>query len=97
MMAERALLIDHTTIYRWVMAYLPEINKRCRKHLWSTNDLWKVDKTYNRESRVYAGKPFVLLLTATRGRSSRSIENQNISMALLIVKVRPALLHELVN
>lgn len=46
MMVERGLSIDHTTIYRWVMAYSPEMNKRCRKHLKSTNDSWKVDETY---------------------------------------------------
>ncbi len=46
MMAERGLSINHTTIYRWVMAYAPEINKRCRPHLRSSNDSWKVDETY---------------------------------------------------
>lgn len=54
MMAEGGLTVAHTTIYRWVMAYAPEINKRCRKHLKATNDymrlkpLWKVDETYIR-------------------------------------------------
>ncbi len=46
MMAERGLSIDHTTIYRWVTAYSPEINQRCRKYLSSTNDSWRVDETY---------------------------------------------------
>lgn len=46
MMAERGLSVSHTTIYRWVMAYAPEINKRCRPHLRSSNDSWKVDETY---------------------------------------------------
>jgi transposase, IS6 family len=46
MMVEKELSVDHTTIYRWVMAYSPEINQRCRKHLRSTNDSWKVDETY---------------------------------------------------
>jgi len=46
MMAERGLKIAHTTIYRWVMAYAPQINKRCRKHLKTSNDSWKVDETY---------------------------------------------------
>ena len=43
---ERGLSVDHTTIYRWVMTYSPEINKRCRKYLRPTNDSWKVDETY---------------------------------------------------
>ena len=46
MMVERGLSIDHTTIYRWVIAYSPEINKRCRPHLRSTNDSMRVDETY---------------------------------------------------
>lgn len=46
MMCERGLSVVHTTIYRWVIAYSPEINKRCRPHLRSTNDSWKVDETY---------------------------------------------------
>ena len=45
MIAERGLELAHTTIYRWVMNYAPEINKRCRKHLKATNDSWKVDET----------------------------------------------------
>jgi transposase, IS6 family len=36
----------HTTIYRWVQAYAPELDKRCRSYLKPTNDSWKVDKTY---------------------------------------------------
>ena len=45
-MMERGLSVDHTTIYRWVIAYAPEIEKRSRKHLNSTNDSWRVDETY---------------------------------------------------
>ena len=46
MMLERGLSVAHTTIYRWVVAYAPQINKRCRKYLRPTNDSWKVDETY---------------------------------------------------
>ena len=46
MMLERGLTIDHTTVYRWVQTYAPEIDKRCRPHLKSTNDSWRVDETY---------------------------------------------------
>jgi transposase-like protein len=46
MMAERGLSIDHSTINRWVLQYGPELDKRCRPHLRSTNDSWKVDETY---------------------------------------------------
>ena len=46
MMAERGLSVDHTTIYRWVQHYAPELDKRCRPHLKACNDSWKVDETY---------------------------------------------------
>jgi transposase-like protein len=46
MMEERGLTLDHTTIYRWVQRYAPELEKRCRPHLRSTNDSYRVDETY---------------------------------------------------
>ena len=30
MMAERGVLVDHSTIYRWVQRYAPEMEKRLR-------------------------------------------------------------------
>lgn len=32
MMKERGLTVDHTTVFRWVQKYAPEINKRIRPH-----------------------------------------------------------------
>lgn len=46
MMTERGVEIVHTTIYRWVQTYAPEIDKRSRPHLRQTNDSWRVDETY---------------------------------------------------
>jgi IS6 family transposase len=46
MMLERGLQVDHTTIYRWVQQYAPELEKRSRPHLQATNDSWRVDETY---------------------------------------------------
>lgn len=43
---ERGLTVDHTTVYRWVQAYAPELDKRARAHLRPTNDSWRVDETY---------------------------------------------------
>jgi transposase-like protein len=45
-MQERGLSVDHTTIYRWVQHYAPELEKRCRPHLKATSDSWRVDETY---------------------------------------------------
>jgi transposase-like protein len=38
--------IDHTTVYRWLQAYAPELDRRCRPHLKPTLDSWRVDETY---------------------------------------------------
>ncbi len=46
MMRERGLQVDHTTIYRWVQRYAPELDKRSRPHLKATTDSWRVDETY---------------------------------------------------
>jgi len=46
MMRERNLSVDHTTIYRWVQRYAPELEKRIRPHLRPTNDSYRVDETY---------------------------------------------------
>jgi transposase-like protein len=45
MIAERGLSVDHTTIFRWVQHYAPELDKRSRPHLKACNDSWRVDET----------------------------------------------------
>ena len=46
MMVERGFSVNHSTIYRWVQAYAPELDKRNRPYLKRTNDSWRVDETY---------------------------------------------------
>ena len=46
MMCDRGVEVDHSTLFRWVQKYAPEIDKRCRPHLQPTNDSWRVDETY---------------------------------------------------
>src|SRR5258708_19492248 len=53
MMVERGLHVDHTTIYRWVQYYAPELETRCRPHLKSTTDSWRVDETYIKVKKVW--------------------------------------------
>ena len=45
-MLERGLSVDHTTLYRWVQHYAPELDKRCRPCLKTTKDSYRVDETY---------------------------------------------------
>jgi len=75
MMRERGLHVDHTTIYRWVQRYAPELDKRCRPHLKACNDSWRVDETYIKIKKTWMylyravdseGNTLEFLLSATR-------------------------------
>ena len=46
MMRERGLNVDHSTVFRWVQRYAPEINKRLRPHLKMSGTSYRVDETY---------------------------------------------------
>lgn len=45
-MRERGLPVDHTTIFRWVQRYAPEINKRIRPYLKMSGTSYRIDETY---------------------------------------------------
>ncbi|KTR07040.1 transposase [Aureimonas ureilytica] len=46
MMAERHLSVDHTTIYRWVQHYAPELDRRVQWCKPLQTKTWYVDETY---------------------------------------------------
>ena len=48
LLEERGLHVDHTTVWRWVQYYGPELEQRLRRHLKPTNKSWRVDETYVR-------------------------------------------------
>src|SRR6516165_2466533 len=48
LLEERGLNVDHTTVWRWVQNYGPELEQRLRRHLKPTNKSWRVDETYVR-------------------------------------------------
>ena len=75
MVNERGLNIHHTTVFRWVQEYSPEIDKGCRLDLLPTNNSWRVDETYilvkGKQKYLYravdsAGNTLDFLLTAKR-------------------------------
>ena len=48
LLEERGLGADHTTVWRWVQGYGPELDQRLRSHLKPTKKSWRVDETYVR-------------------------------------------------
>ena len=48
LLSERGLEADHTTIWRWVQRYGPELEERLRRHLKPTHKSRRVDETYVR-------------------------------------------------
>src|SRR6476660_1858433 len=52
MLPDRGEGVDHTTIFRWIQAYAPELEKRIRPHLRSSNGSWRVDETCAAQRRL---------------------------------------------
>jgi transposase-like protein len=57
LLAERGILVDHLTIYRWVQRFTPEFIEAARPGRHAPGDRWFVDETYLR----VAGKRQVAL------------------------------------
>ena len=47
-LAERGVLVDHSTIYRWVQRYLPLFGEAARKHRDPVGPDWRADETFAR-------------------------------------------------
>ena len=45
MMAERGVVVDHTTIWRWIQRYAPQLEKEVRWYQGHTGGSWRVDET----------------------------------------------------
>jgi transposase-like protein len=79
LLAERGVEVDPSCIWRWVQAYAPELNKRCRPFLKPTNKSYRIDETYikvkGQDKYLYraldsCGQTIGFLLTAKRDAAS---------------------------
>ena len=75
LMHERGVSVDHTTVFRWVQRYAPELERRCRPQLKATNDSYRVDETYIKIKKQWSylyravdstGATLDFMLSATR-------------------------------
>ena len=46
LMADRGVAVSHTTIMRWVIRYVPELEKRWNRFARPVGRSWRVDETY---------------------------------------------------
>jgi transposase, IS6 family len=53
MLSDRGVLVDHTTLFRWVQAYAATLEKRVRRHLRPCPGSWRVDETYIKVKGVW--------------------------------------------
>ena len=74
-MHERGLSVDHTTVWRRVQKYAPEINKMMRPHLKMSGTSYRLDETYVKVGAEWkylyravdsAGQTIELMLSAKR-------------------------------
>ena len=74
-MEERGFPVDHSTINRWAIRFLPLIEKQSRKHKRRVGTSWRMDETYIKFKGVWKylcravdkeGKTVDFLLTAHR-------------------------------
>ena len=53
MLSDRGVMVDHTTVFRWVQAYAAELEQRARRHLRPCTGSWRVDETYMKVKGVW--------------------------------------------
>ena len=76
MMTERGVAVDHSTVYRWVQHFAPEMEKRLRwQWCWPRASSWRIDETYVKVRGKWAylyraldkfGNTTIFFLSATR-------------------------------
>jgi transposase-like protein len=75
MLLDRGVEVDHSTLFGWIQAYAPELERRILPHLRPSNGSWRADETYIRVKGCWTylyraadsrGKTINFLLSAKR-------------------------------
>lgn len=87
MLAERGISVDHTTIYRWVQCYAPEMEKRLR-WFWRRgfDPSWRLDETYVKVRGKWNKNHRTLRLPLAPRRGHNPRLQQRSSLACLFCK-----------
>jgi transposase-like protein len=99
MMQERGVLVDHSTLNRWVIKYAPEVEKQFRRHQRPVGRSWRLDEAYVKIKGKWAylyravdkeGQTVDFLLTPQRDRAAaeaflhKAIRNQGLPEEITI-------------
>ena len=70
MMAERDIVVSHTTIMRWVMRYVPEYERRWERFARPPGTSWRMDET---AVPVRGGRHYLYRAVDKKGKSIASL------------------------
>lgn len=70
MMAERGVVVSHTTIMRWVLRYVPEYERRWDRFARPVNSSWRMDET---AVAVRGGRHYLYRAVDKQGKSVGSL------------------------
>lgn len=79
MMAERGIVVDHSTLHPWVIRLMPLLDKVFRQHKRAVGRRWRMDETYSKIKGQWkylyravdtSGQTIDFLLTAKRGAAA---------------------------
>ncbi|MGB8327010.1 MAG: IS6 family transposase, partial [Steroidobacteraceae bacterium] len=77
MMAERGVVVSHTTILRWVQRYVPEYERRWARYSRPVDPSWRMDET---AVSVRGGKHYLYRAVDRHGKSVDSVLRDDRSM-----------------
>ena len=77
MMAERGVVVSHTTILRWVQRYVPEYERRWARFSRPVDSSWRMDET---AVSVRGGKHYLYRAVDRHGKSVDSVLRDDRSM-----------------
>ena len=101
MMAERGVVVDHSTLHRWVIRLVPLLDKAFRRHKRAVGRRWRMDETYIKVRGQWKyqyravdteGQTIDFLLTAKRDTSAalrffrKAIRNNDMPKVVTIDK-----------
>src|SRR5688572_5360863 len=73
MMAERGIVVAHTTILRWVLRYVPEFERRWARYARPVNSSWRMDETAVAVRGRYRRHHFLYRAVDKHGKSVESL------------------------